>query len=175
MASVDGPCPLLFVLWEEEEEEEEASTSSSCADTTLWARVPLSLFVVWCAVFPSFVDRPECSASWPLWTRRTVLRFFRLRHVQGWFYWLFCTSRCFAFLVGSPPLGLHHGRYGSPGGVVPVVCNNRCLWSRSRFFCAVAAHQQGRLHHCDDAQIMQFIVEVILLVLVGCPALEHGY
>ena len=60
MASVDGPCPLLFVLWEEEEEEEEeASTSSSCADTTLWARVPLSLFVVWCAVFPSFVDRPE--------------------------------------------------------------------------------------------------------------------
>ena len=117
----------------------------------------------------------RCSASWPLWTRRTVLRFFRLRHVQGWFYWLFCTSRCCAFLVGSPPLGLHHGRYGSPGGVVPVVCNNRCLWSRSRFFCAVAAHQQGRLHHCDDAQIMQFIVEVILLVLVGCPALEHGY
>ena len=62
MASVDGPCPLLLVLWEEEEEEEEeeeASTSSWCADTTLWARVPLSLFVGWCAVFPSFVDRPE--------------------------------------------------------------------------------------------------------------------
>ena len=36
--------------------EEETSTSSWCADTTLWmwARVPLPLFVVWCAVFPSF-------------------------------------------------------------------------------------------------------------------------
>ena len=34
-------------------------SSSSCSDTTLWATVPLSLFVVWCAVFPSFVDTPE--------------------------------------------------------------------------------------------------------------------
>ena len=51
MASVDGPCPFMLVLWEEEEEEEEeeASTSSWCAGTALWARVPLSLFVVWCS------------------------------------------------------------------------------------------------------------------------------
>ena len=41
---------------EEEEEEEETSTSFWCADTTLWARVLLSLFV---AVFPFVVDRPE--------------------------------------------------------------------------------------------------------------------
>ena len=40
-------------------EEEEASTSSWCANPSLWARVPPSLFVVWCAVFPSFVDWPE--------------------------------------------------------------------------------------------------------------------
>ena len=66
MTSVDGPCPLLLVLWEEEEEEEEeASTSSLGADTSLWAMVPLSLFVVWCwhdafhAVFPMVVGRPE--------------------------------------------------------------------------------------------------------------------
>ena len=49
----------------EEEEEEEApqvlffSLLSLGADATLWARVPLSLFLVRCAVFPSFVDRFE--------------------------------------------------------------------------------------------------------------------
>ena len=48
---------------EEEEKEARPVVFSTillwCADTTLWARVPLSLFFVWCAVFPSFVARPE--------------------------------------------------------------------------------------------------------------------
>ena len=140
--------------WKEEEEEEEegapqvlfSSILLLCAVTTLWARVPLLLFVVWCAVFLSFVDRPEmlgiiacvyqkgsstlvvvygsgvrdagldglrfllaspgpgCSASWPIWTRRIVLFVRSLSpqqwHVQGWFYWLFCTSRC----LSLPPV-----------------------------------------------------------------------
>ena len=136
----------------------------------LWARVPLSLFVFWCAVFPSSVDRPEmlaswpectrwtaprsssfvlvacamlvrlvtihlalcfllvspgpeCSASWPIWTRRTdsscVVVDSWQWHVHSLFCWLFCTSCCFFFVLLSsgplsagPPLGLHHGRYG---------------------------------------------------------------
>ena len=53
--------------WKEEEEEEVEGAPQVlfstilllCAVATLWARVPLSLFVVWCAVFLSFVDRPE--------------------------------------------------------------------------------------------------------------------
>ena len=108
-------------------------------------------FVVWCAMFPSFVDWPEmlgimagmyqkdssalvfvlavartmlvwlvmvhlalCSllaspgpgyaASWPIWTRRTVL-FVRRHswqwHEHNWFYWLRCSSRCF-FVVVRP-------------------------------------------------------------------------
>ena len=56
----EGGAHLGFLGAQEDEEKEvEASTSWWCADTTLWARVPLSPFVVWCAVFPSFVDRPE--------------------------------------------------------------------------------------------------------------------
>ena len=50
---------------------------------------------------PLFVDRPRCSGSWPVWTRRTVTQlccrtFRRQRHwyVHGWFFWLRCTSRC---------------------------------------------------------------------------------
>ena len=34
-------------------------SSSGVADTTLWARVPLSLFFFWCAVFPSVDDKPR--------------------------------------------------------------------------------------------------------------------
>ena len=117
----------------------------------------------------------RCSALWPLWTRRTVLPIFRLWHVQGWFYWLFCTSRCFAFFVGRPT-----ARSASWPVWITWWCCACCVqqqvpWVSKSVFCAVAAHEQGRLHHCDDAQIMQFIVEVILLVLVECPALEHGY
>ena len=74
---------------------------SWCVDTTLWARVSLSLFVVWylCVFIPVLVvdyggicmagflvtmlftqcslwssTGPRCSASWPLWKRRTSMR-----------------------------------------------------------------------------------------------------
>ena len=108
-----------------------------CADTTLWARVPLSLFFFWCAVFLSVDDRPKmldimagteqknsyvllmckvgfpgdsaphtvfpslssgsrCSASWPVWTRRTRMQlvgFSPRPLVSG--------SHLFAVLLGS--------------------------------------------------------------------------
>ena len=56
--------PLHRLCWEEEEEEEEEHEEAPqvlfcCADTTLWAKVPLSLFFFWCAVFPSVDDRPK--------------------------------------------------------------------------------------------------------------------
>ena len=47
---------------EDEEEKEEAQTSPVlfwCAETTLWARVSLSLFFFWCAVFPAVDDRTK--------------------------------------------------------------------------------------------------------------------
>ena len=44
---------------EEEEQEEAPQVLFWCADTTLWARVPLSLFFFWCAAFPSVDDRPK--------------------------------------------------------------------------------------------------------------------
>ena len=70
MAAMDGPRPLLLDgCWEEAEEEEEEETQAAqdlflpflslCANTAMWARVPLSLFVVWCVVFRLVVERPE--------------------------------------------------------------------------------------------------------------------
>ena len=52
MSELSPPSPA------QEEEEEEVSTSSWCADSTMRARVLLSLFV-WCSVFPLVVYRPE--------------------------------------------------------------------------------------------------------------------
>ena len=99
------------------------------------ARVPLSLFVVWCAVFPSFVDRPE------------MLGIMAVMEPEGQYCAFSGCGMCKVGFTGysaplavllslsaGPPLGLHHGQCGSPGGVVPVVCNNRCLGSRSPFF-----------------------------------------
>ena len=52
---------VLFVEAEEEEEEQEEAPQVLfwCAASRLWARVPLSLFFFWCAVFPSVDDRPK--------------------------------------------------------------------------------------------------------------------
>ena len=51
----------IFVQAEEEEEEQEEALQVLfwCADTALWAKVLLSLFFFWCAVFPSVDDRPK--------------------------------------------------------------------------------------------------------------------
>ena len=77
MAFVDGPCPLFLVIWEDEEEdeEEEATTSSWSANTAMWARVPLSLCVVWCAVFWLVVDNGSgmCMAGFACVAPRAVL------------------------------------------------------------------------------------------------------
>ena len=65
-------------------------------------------------------------------------------HVQGWFYWLRCTSRYFFLLCLQARDASHHGRYGPEGQfyarlsvaisqvqlldevVVPVVCSDIC-------------------------------------------------
>ena len=60
---------------------------------------------------------------------------------------------------------------------MPVVCNNRCLGSRSAencVVCAVAAHQQGRLHHCHDAEAVSHAPDCLVDHRDSPLALGHG-
>ena len=45
---------------------------------------------------------PRCSASWPFWTRRTVMQW----HVRGLVCWYFFPRDVFLSLSAGPPLGL---------------------------------------------------------------------
>ena len=80
---------------------------------------------------------PGCSASCPIWTRRTdsscVFVDSWQWHVQSWFYFFFCTravSRC-APLGRLAPDARHHGRYGPQGqfglvllvAILPALCS----------------------------------------------------
>ena len=57
--------------------------------TVVVASSRLVLLVVLLLALCSLVHRPVMLTSWPVWTRMTVMW-----HVQDWFYWLCCTSRC---------------------------------------------------------------------------------
>ena len=62
----------------------------------------------------------RCSASWPVCTRRTVMRSsFRQWHVQGSFcgYFVPCAVFLLWSLSAGPPPGRHHGRSGPEGHV----------------------------------------------------------
>ena len=127
---------------EEEEEEEEASTSSWCADTTLRARVPLSLFIVWCSVFPLVVDKPEMpcitAGMYQMDSSSLVV-------VCG-------SGMCNAGLAGydTPRVmfrsgvarlwdPLHHGRYG-PEGLTLRALFDSLQWHVQRWFLLVILH-----------------------------------
>ena len=108
---------------EEEEEEEEASSSSWCPVTTLSARVPLSLFVLCCVVFPSSVDRPEMLGIMAGMYQKDRLfvrcrRFLAVACAKLVFLGFSAPRAVFLVLLSSgplsagPPLGLHHDRYG---------------------------------------------------------------
>ena len=94
---------ILFVQAEEEEEEQEEAPQVLfwCADTTLWARVPLSLFLFWCAVFPSVDDRPKML---DIMAGTEQKNSYVLLMCKVGFPGCFCTSRCVSFPVFRPEM-----------------------------------------------------------------------
>ena len=58
-----------------------------------------SLFFFWCAVFPSVDDRPKMLDIMAGTEEQLCAP-----HVQGWFSWPFCTSRCVSFPVFRPEM-----------------------------------------------------------------------
>ena len=85
--------------WEEEEEEEKDEAPSGvrirrCGQgfrsRSSWSGAQFSLLLS---------TGLRCSASWPIWTRRTDSSCARRHswqwHLQSWFCWVFCASCCF--------------------------------------------------------------------------------
>ena len=70
-------------------------------------------------IFPSGVARPGCSASWPFWTRRTVLFVFVVNHCSCMYKVGFTGDSAphavFLSLLLSGPDARHPGRYGPEG------------------------------------------------------------
>ena len=91
-------------------------------------------------------------------------------YVQGWFGWLFCTSRCFAFLVGRPA-----ARSASWPVWITWWCCACCVQQRVpcvskcrklRFFL--------RLHHCHDAEAVSHVPDCLVDHRDSPLALGHG-
>ena len=102
-----------------------------------------------------------------------------------------CFSRCVPSCCRQAQDARHHGRYGSPGGAVPVVCNNRCLGlevqktavSPQLLFINKVVHipvEVPRFSHGPDCltdqrdpQLLDTVVDAPVLLVVPVPGHLH--
>ena len=149
MAAVDGPRPLLVLFWAGEEEEDSPNPflgTGWCAEA-MWARIPLSLCVVWCSCVYCVLHSLVCGygdGGTVLLSPYLVLVLVCIASLGVRAIVFLCLLRYISYGWRQAQDARHHGRYGPEGQL------------RSEFVAALVADYGGWHVFCWFCWWMQF-------------------